>query len=84
MRAALADGDLDMLRFLAHTITSSAGTIGAARLSHLSRELQVALAYGEPRTALAERVDAFAQEHATVMRELKAHLAEARERAMTP
>ena len=60
MRRALADGELEQLRHLAHALKGSAGNIGAGRVRQLAAELERPLKQqADPAEAqLAARVDA--------------------------
>lgn len=75
---ALAGGDDAALAHIAHTTVSTAGIIGAQRLSDIAARLQEAVRTGggaPARAELALLVDAFAQAHAGVMREMAGHVA---------
>ncbi len=70
LRDALAGGDDATLAHLAHTTVSTAGTIGALRLSEIASHLQEAVRDAHTptgHTELRQLVDAFAQAHAGVM-----------------
>jgi signal transduction histidine kinase/CheY-like chemotaxis protein/HPt (histidine-containing phosphotransfer) domain-containing protein len=71
LRAALAEGDRERLRLVAHTMTSTAGTLGAQRLSGLARALDGALARNAPTDELHRLVQAYAEEHARVVQALR-------------
>jgi two-component system sensor histidine kinase/response regulator len=45
-REAIAKGDAQVVQRVAHTLKSSAGIVGAQRLSELAREMETALATG--------------------------------------
>ncbi len=75
LRGALAGGDDATLAHLAHTTVSTAGTIGAQRLSDVAAQLQEAVRRPGSPGARAALVDAFAQAHAGVMAELAAYVA---------
>jgi signal transduction histidine kinase/CheY-like chemotaxis protein len=74
MRAALAQGRPDQLAFAAHSLVSTAGTIGAPALSELARALQLSVEAGE-RQAWTQLVDAIDREGARVSQALEAYLA---------
>ncbi len=74
LRAAHADGDDEALAHLAHTTISTAGTIGAARLSELAQHVQETLRAG-PRDAIPALVEALAQAHRRVVDELAVFVA---------
>ena len=75
LRGALAGGDDATLAHLAHTTVSTAGTIGAVRLSEVAAQLQEAVRAPHARDVRAALVDAFAHAHAGVMAELAAFVA---------
>lgn len=58
-REALAEGDAQVVRRVAHTLRSSAATVGALRLAALAKEAELALAGGARPTA--EGVEALAR-----------------------
>jgi HPt (histidine-containing phosphotransfer) domain-containing protein len=70
MREALDAGQTQVVSQMAHSVVSTAGTIGAEGLSNAARVLQLSIDIGEAArwTALLEQ---FAQEHARVVAELK-------------
>jgi PAS domain S-box-containing protein len=70
IRAALAAHDLDRAAAIAHSIISTAGTIGAEALSDAARALQLAIDAGEE-ARLPALVEVFAQRHAQVTEELR-------------
>lgn len=61
-REGLAKNDARVVQRVAHTLKSSAGTLGALRLSELARDLEASLAGGG--RATREAVDALAEEYA--------------------
>ncbi len=74
IRSGLTTGDLARALELAHTLISTAGTIGAAVLSGLARNLQARIQAGD----LADwpvQVDALAAEYDTVEKDLRRYLA---------
>ncbi|MBL8349234.1 MAG: response regulator [Burkholderiaceae bacterium] len=73
LREALEAGRLGDVRLMAHTVASTAGTIGALSLSQLSRALEEAIATGVPNDRMSSLVESFAVEHAVVLRELRAY-----------
>ena len=74
LRAAHARGDAETIAHLAHTTISTAGTIGAARLSEIAAHVQESVRAGT-QDALPPLVDAFAQAHRRVVDELAAFVA---------
>jgi PAS domain S-box-containing protein len=72
---ALARGDHKAAELIAHTTTSSAGTLGARRLSEAARELQLALHQQAGDDQLLPLARAFADAHAQVVAELQHHVA---------
>ena len=74
LRAAHASGDEATIAHLAHTTVSTAGTIGATRLSEIAEHLQESVRAGTA-AALPALVDAFAQAHRRVVDELAAFVA---------
>jgi two-component system, sensor histidine kinase and response regulator len=74
LREAHASADSAGLSHLAHTTVSTAGTIGAARLSEIAEHLQEAVRV-DARAALPALVDAFALAHQRVVDELEAFVA---------
>jgi CheY-like chemotaxis protein len=70
IRAALAARDLDRAAGIAHSIISTAGTIGAEGLSDAARALQLAIEAGEE-DRLPALVEVFARRHAQVTEELR-------------
>jgi CheY-like chemotaxis protein len=73
LRAALAADDADLASDLAHSLVSSAGTIGASALSDLARRLESALDAGD-RAQWPALADALERESAVVNEALRAHL----------
>jgi signal transduction histidine kinase/DNA-binding response OmpR family regulator/HPt (histidine-containing phosphotransfer) domain-containing protein len=69
IRAALTQGDIDVAARIAHSMVSTAGTIGAERLSELARQLQEALDSGNS-GHWNPLLDDFATEHAVVFASL--------------
>ena len=69
MRQALDDGQPQLVSQMAHSVVSTAGTIGAEALSNAARVLQLSIDIGESSrwNALFEQ---FAHEHARVIDEL--------------
>ncbi|MFM7684475.1 MAG: PAS domain S-box protein [Actinomycetota bacterium] len=61
MRAAVASGDVDALRRLAHGVRPAAASVGAAPLSQLAADLESAASWGHVPDAIA-RLDAIARE----------------------
>ena len=74
LRAAHAAGDDEALARLAHTTISTAGTIGAARLSELAQHVQEALRAG-PRDAIPALVESLVDAHGRVVDELAGFVA---------
>ena len=74
LRAAHLRGDEAAIAHLAHTTISTAGTIGAARLSQVALHLQESLRAGTP-GELPSLIDAFGRLHQRVVTELDAFLA---------
>jgi two-component system sensor histidine kinase/response regulator len=74
IRDALAAHDLDRAASIAHSIISTAGTIGAEALSDAARALQLAIDAGEAER-LPALVETFAQRHAVVAEELHSYFA---------
>jgi two-component system, sensor histidine kinase and response regulator len=70
---AFQDGDMATIRVLAHTVASTAGTLGAQRLSGLAQELQRALLEGAETVSISVLVQSFAAEHELVVEELRVH-----------
>lgn len=54
--------DADAVRLVAHTLKSSAASVGALRLSRLCGELEAALRHGAPIATLNPQLDEVAQE----------------------
>jgi signal transduction histidine kinase/HPt (histidine-containing phosphotransfer) domain-containing protein/ActR/RegA family two-component response regulator/HAMP domain-containing protein len=77
--AALAAGDRRGAARMAHSLISSAGTLGAGRLSDLARALQDAIE-GDAVARTPALLAALAAEHALVWAALDAHLASLRPR----
>jgi CheY-like chemotaxis protein len=73
LRDALARRDLGRARELAHTLTSTAGAIGALRLSRLARALERGILESTGETALKSIGEALAHEHHRVLHELTAY-----------
>ncbi|MFZ1324995.1 MAG: ATP-binding protein [Candidatus Contendobacter sp.] len=73
IRAALAAGDTDLAQRLAHTLKSTAGTVGALRLQAAARAIEMAVREGSAldEAALAELDSA----HAEALAALAAHSA---------
>jgi two-component system sensor histidine kinase/response regulator len=71
IRAALAKSDLQTIAGIAHVTTSSAGTLGARRLSTLSKQLQSAVLDQRPLKAVETVADAFCVEYGRVVAELR-------------
>lgn len=69
-REGLAKGDAHVVQRVAHTLKSSAGTLGAMRLSELARDLEASLAGGG--RATPEVVDALEEEYARARGPLEA------------
>jgi len=72
IRSAVASQNLDRAAAVAHSIISTAGTIGAEALSDAARALQLAIDAGET-DRLPALVDTFAQRHALVAEELRSY-----------
>jgi two-component system sensor histidine kinase/response regulator len=72
IRAALDAGDGDRAAGIAHSIISTAGTIGAEGLSDAARALQLAIEAGE-HERLNALVEVFTRRHAQVTEELKSY-----------
>ncbi len=72
IRTALAANELDRASGLAHSLVSSAGTIGAEGLSEAARALQMAIDMGETQRVLALGV-AFEWQHGQVSAALERH-----------
>jgi two-component system sensor histidine kinase/response regulator len=70
LREALSGGQLDRARLVAHSVVSTAGTIGAEPLSAAAREIQEAL-YGGDHDNLDAMVENFERQHACVMEAVK-------------
>lgn len=71
MAQAIADGDLDLLRHLAHSLKGAAATLGMARVSAACRELEFAARDG--------LTGGLSQTHARVASEMEAVYARLRE-----
>ncbi|MDP3084201.1 MAG: response regulator [Rubrivivax sp.] len=76
VRAALAAGDVDGIGGIAHTLITSAGTIGAQALAGVAAELQRCVRAGET-ARLAALVDSLVWHHEAVLRDLRLRLAAA-------
>ena len=74
LRAAHARGDDEAMAHLAHTTISTAGTIGAARLSEIAGHLQESVRVGAA-GELPTLIEAFARSHRLVVDELTAFVA---------
>ena len=74
LRAAHARGDDEAMAHLAHTTISTAGTIGAARLSEIAGHVQESVRAGTA-GELPTLIEAFAQSHRSVVDELSAFVA---------
>ncbi len=74
IQAALGAGDTDRASMLAHNVISTAGTLGAERLSEIARELQLSIDAGEA-ARWPGLIDAFALHCDAAMDEFDAHLA---------
>ena len=74
LRAAHARGDDEAMTHLAHTTISTAGTIGAARLSEIAAHVQESVRVGAA-GALPTLIEAFAESHRRVVGELTAFVA---------
>jgi CheY-like chemotaxis protein/HPt (histidine-containing phosphotransfer) domain-containing protein len=57
---ALQSGDTDLAARTAHTVKSSAGTIGAVELESLAQNLETAIELGEPEERVSEALECFA------------------------
>ena len=68
---ALERGDHDTACRVLHGLVSSAGMIGAARLSELAAELDAALRQGAGGAAPVDLVTRFKDEEAKVLREVR-------------
>ncbi|WP_395702301.1 ATP-binding protein [Aquabacterium sp.] len=76
LRDAVAAGQTAQAVLIAHTLVSTAGTIGAMPLSAMARALQQALEQQQA-DRLPMLLQALAQEHAVVLAAIRAHLAAA-------
>jgi len=74
LRAAHARGDAEAMAHLAHTTISTAGTIGAARLSELASHVQESVRAGTA-GEMPTLIEAFARSHRRVVDELSAFVA---------
>jgi len=72
IRTALATGQDERAAAIAHSIISTAGTIGAEGLSDAARALQLAIEAGE-RDRLNALVDLFTRRHTQVAQELQSY-----------
>jgi HPt (histidine-containing phosphotransfer) domain-containing protein len=73
IRSALVQGDVETASRCAHSMIAVAGTIGAGRLSDLSRELQDAIQSKHPES-VGLLLTQFEENLATVVEALKNHL----------
>ena len=74
LRAAHARGDHAAMAHVAHNTISTAGTIGATRLSEIAKHMQESVRAGNA-VALPALIDAFARAHGRVIAELGAFIA---------
>ncbi len=74
MREALAKGEPDQVAFMAHSLVSTASTIGALALSEMARALQLSIEAGE-QDEWTRLVDAIDSEGTVVSEALRVHLA---------
>lgn len=72
-RAALGRGELEVLRKVSHDLTSTAGTLGASRLSAAAQALQEGVDEGTDSASLSRLLDAFALEHRCVVGVLESY-----------
>jgi HPt (histidine-containing phosphotransfer) domain-containing protein len=76
LRGALDRGDLDRAASIAHSMISTAGTLGAEALSQVAQALQAALAAGDV-DELPALAEAFSQRHAEAFAALRDYLGKA-------
>lgn len=72
-RAALASGERALLRKLTHDLTSTAGTLGALRLSEAAHAVQSGVDDGLDTIDLAALLDVLSIEHESVVAALQAY-----------
>jgi HPt (histidine-containing phosphotransfer) domain-containing protein len=72
-KLALGAGQLEVLRKVSHDLTSTAGTLGAGRLSAAAQALQQGVDEGVDSAGLTLLLEAFALEHRDVVGALESY-----------